>query len=357
MKKDSENSAKLEGLDSLIKDLEVSFGKGSVFFNDNQQLEIERWSIEDLILSRGFGGGLPKGRLIEIYGPESNGKTSIACYLAAQVQKQGGYVGYIDAEQAIDPKYARTFGLDLTRCLFSQPDSGEDGLEIAQKMVESGKISLVVIDSVAALTPKAEIEGSMSDQQMGLQARMLSKACRKLAAICNKTQTTIIFINQIRMRMGGYGNPEVTTGGVALKFWCSVRIEVRKKELVEVGTEDNKKCIGMISRVKFVKNKTATPMRFGNVKILFGKGLQVEEAYIEYAVLTEVIQRKGTWYSYKGSEGETKLGQGMDNLVKYLRENPEFYEKVKKETLIRINPELDLDSESSVEPEVEPTEE
>lgn len=319
-------------LNDLFKTMQKQFGEETIFFgNKNNIQRVEQWNIEDLVVSYITGIGIPKGRIIEIYGPESSGKTSLTYYLAAEIQKQGGKIGFVDAEQVIDLVYAKTFGLDPDNCIITQPDWGEQALDMVQTMVESGTIDLVIVDSVAALTPKAELDGAMGDQNMGLQARMMSKACRKLAASCRKTMCSIIFINQIRMKIGiAYGSPEVCAGGVALKFWSSIRLEVRRGEVLKGKNED---ALGIMSKIKCVKNKVAMPFRIGEVKILFGKGIQIEEEFIDFALNLNLIQKKGTWYFYDG----ISLGQGKNAAIEYFKQNPKLYEILKKNVREGVN--------------------
>jgi recombination protein RecA len=287
-----------------------------------------------------MAGGIPKGRIVEIYGLESSGKTTIASYLAGQVQRQGGVVAYIDAEHALDVQYARTLGLDVSKCIFNQPDYGEQALDIVQSLAESGKVDLIVVDSIAALVPKAELDGEMGDQQMGAQARMLGKFFRKSTGILNKNKCTVIFLNQIRMRIGVmYGNPETTTGGVSVKYYSSIRLEIRRGESIDQGTGDNKLPIGLISKVKNVKNKVGTPFKKGEIKVIFGKGIQVEEEYLTFAVNYNVLERKGAWYYWDG----VQIACGMDKTIEYFKQNPKMYEKLKRDTMAVLNPKVNLD--------------
>ena len=266
-------------------------------------------------------GGYPKGRIIEIYGPESSGKTTLTLHAIAEVQKQGGTAAFIDAEHAIDPVYAKNLGVNIDELILSQPDSGEQGLEIAETLVRSGAIDLVVVDSVAALVPQVELDGEMADQQMGLQARLMSKALRKLSGVMNKTDCTIIFINQLREKIGVmFGNPETTTGGRALKFYSSVRIEIRRSEAIKNGTE----IVGNKVNIKVVKNKVAPPFKSTQVDIIYGKGISRDGEVLDLAVEKDIVDKSGAWYAYKGE----KIGQGRENAKRYLVEHPEIMNEI-----------------------------
>jgi recombination protein RecA len=324
----------LKELDSLVSSLEKKFGKGIVTLMENSNNGVERWKLRSLNLTDLTCGGIPKSRIIEVYGPESNGKTTLATILGAEVQSQDGVVAYIDVENAIDPIYAKTLGLDISRCIFCQPTSGEEAIDVALALAESGKVALIIIDSVAALTPKAEIEGDTGDMQMGAQARLMGKACRKLVAVLGKTKTVCLFINQIRMKIGVlYGNPETTPGGLALKYYSSIRMEVRKSEWIEEGTGDSKRKIGFIANIKTVKNKVGIPFKKREMKIIFGKGLQVEDEFVDFALETGVILRRGTWYFYN----DERLGQGKDAAIDYLKSNKVLHDIIEKETRERIS--------------------
>ena len=266
-------------------------------------------------------GGYPKGRIIEIYGPESSGKTTLTLHAIAEVQKQGGTAAFIDAEHAIDPVYAKNLGVNIDELILSQPDSGEQGLEIAETLVRSGAIDLVVVDSVAALVPQVELDGEMGDQQMGLQARLMSKALRKLSGVMNKTDCTIIFINQLREKIGVmFGNPETTTGGRALKFYSSVRVEIRRSEVIKNGTE----IVGNKVNIKVVKNKVAPPFKSTQVDIIYGKGISRDGEVLDLAVDKDIVDKSGAWYAYKGE----KIGQGRENAKRYLVEHPDIMNEI-----------------------------
>lgn len=340
-------SQEFKQIDSLLESINEKYGEGSVFrFKSNDNFSnIDRWELDSLRSMYLTNGGLPKGRMIEIYGPEGSGKTTRACYYASQVQKTGDLVAYLDVEHALDIPYAKTIGFDIEKAIFSQPDSGEQAINIAVELASSGIVKLIIIDSIAALTPLSELEGQAEDQQMGAQARLMGKACRKLSSIIGKNGCSMIWINQERMKIGVlYGNPSTTPGGMAIRYYSSIREEVRRKEFIEEGTGEKKKVIGLISTIKAVKNKVGIPFKKIEMKVIFGKGLQVEEEIVDFAVTTSVIQRKGTWFSY----GEMRLGQGTENLIKYLKDNPDFYEKIKKETKDRLDPKTALETISDI---------
>ena len=304
--------------------IEKQFGKGSLMkLGENPKMDIKVIPSGCILLDEALGvGGYPQGRIIEIYGPESSGKTTLALQAVAQAQKMGGVAAFIDAEHALDPVYARKIGVDINELWISQPDSGEQALELAESLIKTGAIDIMVIDSVAALTPIAEIEGEMGDQHVGLQARLMSQALRKLTALLSKSNTTLIFINQIRMKIGVmFGNPETTTGGNALKFYSSVRIEVRKGEAI---TKQGDEAIGNRVKIKIVKNKVAPPFRKLEADLYFGEGLSQEASLIDAAVKYDIIQKSGSWYAYK----EEKIAQGRDNLVSYLKANPKIKDEI-----------------------------
>ena len=314
---------KTKALDAVLGQLEKQFGKGCVMKLDDSFVQnVETVSTGCLSLDYALGiGGLPKGRVIEIYGPESSGKTTVALQCLAQVQKEGGTVAFIDAEHALDPNYASKLGVNLRELYISQPDNGEQALEICEALVSSGAIDIIVIDSVAALTPKAEIEGEMGDSFIGLQARLMSQALRKLTAIINKTKTIVIFINQLREKVGVmFGSPETTPGGKALKFFSSIRMDVRKGDAIKDGTT----IIGYKTKVKIVKNKLAAPFQTAEFDIIFGQGINKEGTLLDMAIEADIIQKSGAWISYKGD----KIGQGRENARLYLVNHPEICEEI-----------------------------
>lgn len=313
---------KLKALDAAIAQIEKQYGKGSVMkLGDNSaNMNVETVPTGSLSLDIALGlGGLPKGRIIEVYGPESSGKTTVALHCVAEVQKRGGIAGFIDAEHALDPVYARNIGVDIDNLYISQPDCGEQALEITETMVRSGAVDIVVVDSVAALVPKAEIDGDMGDSHVGLQARLMSQALRKLTAVISKSNCIVIFINQLREKVGVmFGNPETTTGGRALKFYSSVRLDVRRTESLKQGGE----IVGNHVRVKVVKNKIAPPFREAEFDIMFGQGISREGDVLDLAVNAGVVNKSGAWYAYEGD----KIGQGRENAKTYIHENPAFFD-------------------------------
>ena len=315
-----EKNEKLKALDAAISKIEKDYGKGSVMkLGDKTSLDVETVSTGSISLDKALGvGGVPKGRIIEIYGPESSGKTTLALHIVAEVQKAGGIAGFIDAEHALDPKYAHDIGVDVDNLYISQPDYGEQGLEICETMVRSGAIDIIVVDSVAALVPKHEIEGEMGDATVGAQARLMSQALRKLTAVTAKTGCSIIFINQLREKIGVfYGPSETTTGGRALKFYASVRIDIRRIESLKQSGE----VIGNRVRAKVVKNKVAPPFREAEFDIIFGEGISATGDILDQAVEFKIIEKSGAWYSYKGE----KIGQGRENAKSFLKNNPEIF--------------------------------
>ena len=318
------NEEKQRALDTTIANIEKSYGKGSIMKlgDENAHLNIETIPTGSLGLDIALGlGGLPRGRIIEIYGPESSGKTTVALHVIAEAQRGGGIAGFIDAEHALDPVYARNIGVDINNLYISQPDNGEQALEIAEAMVRSGAIDIVVIDSVAALVPKAEIEGEMGDQQVGLQARLMSKALRKLTAVISKSNCIVIFINQLREKVGVmFGNPETTTGGRALKFYSSVRMEVRRIETLKQGGEQ----VGNRVRVKVVKNKVAPPFREAEFDIMFGKGISRSGDILDLATGLDIVGKSGSWFSYMGE----RIGQGRENAKIYLESHPDVMAEI-----------------------------
>jgi len=321
---DPRQESKLKALDAALVQIEKQFGKGSVMKLGDQgaNMNIEAVPTGSLSLDIALGiGGMPRGRVIEIYGPESSGKTTVALHVVSEVQKMGGIAGFIDAEHALDPVYAKKIGVDIDNLYISQPDNGEQALEITETMVRSGAMDVVVIDSVAALVPKAEIDGEMGDSHVGLQARLMSQALRKLTAVINKTNCVVIFINQLREKVGVmFGNPETTTGGRALKFYSSVRLDVRRVE----SLKQNGEVIGNHVRVKVVKNKVAPPFREAEFDIMFGQGISRSGDILDLAAKYDVIVKSGAWYSYLGE----KIGQGRENAKQYLQDNPDVMKEV-----------------------------
>ncbi|MDQ0148967.1 recombinase RecA [Eubacterium multiforme] len=312
------DSNKLKAIEAAMGQIEKQFGKGSVMkLGEESTLNVDCISTGCLDLDIGLGiGGVPRGRIIEIYGPESSGKTTVALHIVAEAQKQGGAVGFIDAEHALDPSYARKIGVDTENLIVSQPDTGEQGLEIAEALVRSGAIDVIVVDSVAALVPRAEIEGEMGDAHVGLQARLMSQALRKLAGTISKTNCVAVFINQLREKVGVmFGNPETTPGGRALKFYASVRMDVRRIDSIKQGEN----IVGNRTRVKIIKNKVAPPFRQAEFDIMYNEGISREGNIIDVGVKEEIVQKSGAWFSY----GDIRLGQGRENAKGYLKENPE----------------------------------
>ena len=321
---------KKRALETAIAQIERTYGKGSIMrLGANEQVVVESIPTGSLALDLALGiGGVPRGRIIEIYGPESSGKTTLALHIAAEAQKRGGEVAFIDAEHALDPAYARALGVDIDNMLISQPDTGEQGLEICEALVRSGALDVIVVDSVAALTPRAEIEGEMGDSHVGLLARLMSQALRKLAGSIAKTNCIVICINQLREQGGVmYGNPEVTTGGRALKFYASVRIDVRRVEALKNGGE----VIGNRTRAKIVKNKVSPPFREAEFDIMYGEGISKWGELVDLAVKLDILQKSGSWFSM----GETRLGQGRDAVKEYLKNNPELADRIEAE--VRAN--------------------
>ncbi|WP_119327370.1 recombinase RecA [Companilactobacillus musae] len=314
-----------KALDVALKKIEKDFGKGAIMrMGDDLNTQISTVSTGSLALDNALGvGGFPRGRIVEIYGPESSGKTTVALHAVAEVQKQGGTAAYIDAENAMDPAYATALGVNIDDLLLSQPDTGEQGLEIADALVSSGAVDIVVVDSVAALVPRAEIEGDMGDSHVGLQARLMSQALRKLSGSINKTKTIALFINQIREKVGiMFGNPETTPGGRALKFYSTIRLEVRRAEQIKDGTD----VIGNRTKIKVVKNKVAPPFKIALVDIMYGHGISQTGELVDMAVDKDIIDKSGSWYSY----GDERIGQGRENAKTYLAENPEKMEEIKQ---------------------------
>lgn len=331
-----EKEEKLKALDAAIGQIERQFGKGAVMKlgDPSVQMNVETIPTGSLSLDIALGlGGIPKGRIVEIYGPESSGKTTVTLHMIAEVQKRGGIAGFIDAEHALDPVYAKNIGVDVDNLYISQPDNGEQALEITETMVRSGAIDIVVVDSVAALVPKAEIDGDMGDSHVGLQARLMSQALRKLTGVISKSNCTVVFINQLREKVGVmFGNPETTTGGRALKFYSSVRLDVRRIESLKQGGE----VIGNRTRVKVVKNKIAPPFKEAEFDIMFGEGISTVGDILDLAADNGIINKSGAWYAYDGN----KIGQGRENAKQYLRDNPTMCEEVERKVRELFNLEI-----------------
>ena len=348
-----DNSEKRKALDAAMSQIEKQFGKGSVMkLGDFKETGVDAISTGALNLDIALGiGGIPRGRIIEIYGPESSGKTTLALHAVAEAQKAGGEAAFIDAEHALDPVYAKKIGVDIDNLIVSQPDTGEQALEIAEALIRSGAIDIVVVDSVAALVPKAEIDGDMGDAHVGLQARLMSQALRKLAGTINKTNATIIFINQLREKVGVmFGNPETTAGGRALKYYASVRMDIRRVEAIKQDGE----VVGNRTRVKVVKNNVAPPFREAEFDIVYGKGISKEGSVLDLAVTLDIIEKAGSWFSYNGE----RIGQGRENIKKYLADNPSFMAEVEKKVRDNFNKafesalgETEEDEEQEIEPE------
>ena len=343
-----QNTEKKRALEVALSQIEKQFGKGSVMkLGEYQAMNVEAIPTGALGLDIALGiGGVPRGRIIEIFGPESSGKTTLALHIIAEAQKMNGEAAFIDAEHALDPVYAKHLGVDIDNLIVSQPDTGEQALEITESLVRSGALDVIVVDSVAALVPKAEIDGDMGDSHMGLQARLMSQALRKLAGAINKSKTVIIFINQLREKIGVmFGNPETTTGGRALKFYASVRLDIRKIENIKQDGE----IVGNRARVKVVKNKVAPPFREAEFDIVYGKGISKEGNILDMAVNLDIIEKSGSWFSYNGE----KIGQGRENVKQYLHNNPEVMEEVEKKVRAKFDEafEKSLNDEGSEEVE------
>ena len=321
--KKADTTKKDKDLDQILSDIEKQFGKGSIMkLGENQHMKVDVVSSGCLSLDIALGvGGYPRGRIIEIYGPESSGKTTFALHAIAEAQKKGGYAAFIDAEHALDPTYAKALGVDTDNLILSQPDNGEQALEIVEALVRSNVIDIIVIDSVAALVPKAEIEGDMGDSHVGLQARLMSQAMRKLAGIINKSKTVAIFINQIREKVGVlFGSPETTSGGRALKFYSTIRLDIRRVDQIKQGTE----AIGNLTRIKVVKNKVAPPFKIAEVDLIYGKGISYEGEVLDLATNLDIVEKSGSWFSYNGE----RLGQGRETVKELLRQNPELAKEI-----------------------------
>lgn len=348
-----DNKDRLKALDNVLGQIEKQFGKGSIMRlgDENARTNIESIPTGALELDIALGiGGIPKGRIIEIYGPESSGKTTVSLHVLAEAQKRGGIAAFIDAEHALDPVYAKNIGVDTDNLILSQPDTGEQALEIVDALVRSGAVDVIVVDSVAALVPKAEISGEMGDSHMGLQARLMSQALRKLTGIISKSQTSVIFINQLRMKIGVmFGNPETTTGGNALKFYASVRLDVRRIDSIKQDSE----VVGNRTRVKVVKNKVAPPFKQAEFDIMYGTGISKEGSVLDVAVTAGIVNKAGAWFSYDGE----RLGQGRENVKKLFIENPalmeEVEQKVRAHFMMTELPTVDMPEASEPESELE----
>ena len=354
--KDSKDEIKFEdkqkALDAALSQIEKQFGQGAVMKlgDDSAKMNVEVVPTGSLSLDIALGvGGVPKGRIIEVYGPESSGKTTVALHMVAEVQKRGGIAGYIDAEHAMDPTYAKALGVDIDNLYISQPDDGEQALEIAETMVRSGAIDIVIVDSVAALVPRAEIEGEMGDSHMGLQARLMSQALRKLTGITKKSNCTVVFINQLREKIGvTFGSPETTTGGRALKFYASIRIDIRKSDVIKQGTD----FVGNRVKVKIAKNKVAPPFKAAEFDIVYGQGISKEGDILDLASEVDIVNKSGAWYAY----GETRIGQGRENAKTFLKEHPDMCREIENKVREHYGlPTLtDGVMETAVEEEAEP---
>lgn len=336
-----------KALEAALAQIQKQFGKGAVMKlgDDDAKLNIEAISTGSMSLDLATGiGGVPRGRIVEIYGPESSGKTTLTLHIIAEAQKQGGRAAFIDAEHALDPEYARNLGVDVDELLVSQPDYGEQALEITEMLVRSGAVDVVVVDSVAALVPKHEIDGAMGDATVGMQARLMSQALRKLAGVINKTNTTIVFINQLREKIGVmFGNPETTTGGRALKFFASMRIDVRKVESIKSGDQ----ILGNRTRAKIVKNKVAPPFKQAEFDIMYGKGISKAGDVLDCAVTEKILEKAGSWYSFEGN----RIGQGRENVKNYLEENPEIMDRIEGMLLDTLNKKEEEKTADDIMPE------
>jgi len=341
------NEDKLKALDAAISQIEKQYGKGSVMKlgDPDLHMHVETVPTGSISLDLALGqGGVPRGRVVEIYGPESSGKTTVALHMVAEVQKAGGIAGFIDAEHALDPVYAANIGVDIDNLYISQPDSGEQALEITETMVRSGAVDIVIVDSVAALVPKAEIDGEMGDSHVGLQARLMSQALRKLTSVISKSNCIVIFINQLREKVGiMFGNPETTTGGRALKFYSSVRMDVRRIEAIK----QNGEVVGNRTRVKIVKNKIAPPFREAEFDIMFGQGISREGDVLDLAAKCDVVNKSGAWYSYNAD----RIGQGRENAKSYLRENPDVFDEIYGKVRAYYNMDGEAEAEANAVPE------
>ena len=342
-----DNPEKQKALNMVLNKIEKDFGKGAIVrLGDATRMKVETIPSGALTLDLALGGGLPKGRVIEIYGPESSGKTTLALHAIAEVQKSGGVAAFVDAEHALDPTYSATLGVDIENLLVSQPDTGEMALEVVDQLVRSAAVDIVVVDSVAALVPRSEIEGDMGDAPMGAQARLMSQALRKITGNIGKSGCTVIFLNQLRQKIGvTYGNPETTTGGNALKFYCSVRLDIRRIQTLKKGSEE----YGIRAKVKVAKNKVAPPFRIAEFDIIFGKGISTIGCVLDLAEETGIITRRGAWYSYNGDN----IGQGRDNTIKYMEERPEFIQDIEQQVRQKLEMGAVVSANSVVPIEVE----
>jgi recombination protein RecA len=327
------NNKKIDAIKNALSQIEKNYGQGTIMkLGDSAKVKVDTIPTGSISLDKALGGGIPKGRIVEIYGPESSGKTTLALHSIAEAQKQGGTAAFIDAEHALDPEYAKRIGVNTEELLISQPDNGEQALEIVETLTRSGGIDIIVVDSVAALTPKAEIEGMMGDSHMGLQARLMSQALRKLTSIISKTGTTVIFLNQLRMKIGVmFGNPETTTGGNALKFYSSVRMDIRSIDKIDGTTEDGKEVTGRRVRVKVIKNKVAPPFKQAEFDIMFNEGISTTGDILDTAVSNKIVNKAGAFYSF----GSNKIGQGRENTKKYLQENSKLLEEIKSKLTVK----------------------
>lgn len=346
---DKNNQEKLKALDVALTQIEKAYGKGAVMklgdSGANMNIEVVPTGSLSLDIALGLGG-LPKGRIIEIYGPESSGKTTVALHAVAEVQKRGGIAGFIDAEHALDPVYARNIGVDIDNLYISQPDNGEQALEITETMVRSGAIDIVIVDSVAALVPKAEIDGDMGDSHVGLQARLMSQALRKLTAFAGKSNCTVVFINQLREKIGvTFGNPETTTGGRALKFYASVRLDIRRADSIKVNNE----IVGNRTKVKIAKNKVAPPFKTTEFDIMYGQGISREGDTLDMAAALDIVNKSGAWYAYK----DEKIGQGRENAKAYLKEHPEILEEIEAQVRTHYGLDNSVDEDEAIDTAVE----
>ncbi|MBT9313722.1 recombinase RecA [Leptothoe kymatousa] len=330
-KTSTENNERKKALDMVLNQIERNFGKGTIMrLGDAQRMKVETIPTGAMTLDLALGGGIPKGRIVEIYGPESSGKTTLALHAIAEVQKQGGVAAFVDAEHALDPVYSAALGVNINDLLVSQPDTGEAALEIVDQLVRSSAIDIVVIDSVAALVPRAEIEGEMGDSHVGLQARLMSQALRKITGNIGKSGCTVIFLNQLRLKIGvTYGNPETTSGGNALKFYASVRLDIRRIQTLKKGNEQ----FGIRAKVKVAKNKIAPPFRIAEFDIIFGEGISTLGCIVDLAEEQNILTRKGAWYSYKGDN----ISQGRDNAIRYLMDNPEITVDIEQQLRIALD--------------------